>query len=157
MTEFFRRQRYQPRSIGFRGVVEHAGWRLKSYDVAFSAGTPFCPGFEEGVARALAMLPQPAVTNDSPGLGVLIRHAGCGSNYVVAGGWTNQNELLLFVVASAAESPERWEYDPRRFSVCVWDLQIVWHEREAYVRHVLSPVDGPNPSRYLKDAAPATE
>jgi hypothetical protein len=33
----------------------------------------------------------------------------------------------------------------------VWDLQIIWFEREAYVRHVLSPVAGPNIDGYLAE------
>ena len=31
---------------------------------------------------------------------------------------------------------------------CVWDLEILWHERNAYVRTILSP-EGASPEAYL--------
>jgi len=70
---------------------------------------------------------------------------------VVVAWWDNQNELLnrVFVRVGEAESP--WRDSGGAYSFCVWDLQVLWHERNAFVRHVMSPQSCPDLDGYLAD------
>ena len=127
-------QLYAPRPIRFDGVHVHDGWRIKRYriwygDAGFEAGR-----FEVGVALVWSELPAPAVTAVRPGVGFIVAHQGRGADYLVLGWWDRENELPLRVfvrdrgVWRPAQGPE---------SVCVWDLQVIGHERDAYVETVL--------------------
>jgi hypothetical protein len=69
-------------------------------------------------------------------------HQGRG-DYLVLGWWDNENELPLRVLVWGESG---WREARGSESVCVWDLRILWHERDAYVATVLS---GRDPADYL--------
>lgn len=53
--------------------------------------------------------------------------------YLVLAWWGNDNELLTSV---SVREGERWVEDPRRYSFCLWDLEIFWAERAAFIDHL---------------------
>ena len=57
----------------------------------------------------------------------------------------------MLVLVRGFEDDARWRPAGERESICVWDLAVLWHEREAYVRHVLGPAQGPDIERYLSE------
>ena len=139
---------YSARPIRFAGAIEHRGWRLKRYDIHIE-GDPIDPDvYEQGCAYALASLPDPAETDRRPGVGFVICHQGSTVDYLILNWWDNENELFQRVcIRSRPEG--RWEPGEGRGSFCVWDAQVIWHEREAYVRSVLS--DSPDLDAYLQE------
>ena len=128
-------QRYAPRPIQFNGIQPHAGWRLKRYRIWHGVAAFDSARFGPGVALALAALPAPAVTGTRAGVGFVVAHQGDGVDYLVLGWWDRENELPLRVWVR--ESGD-WRPAAGPESVCVWDLQVVGHERDAYVATVLS-------------------
>lgn len=135
MTRTFRP--YAPRPVQFTGVVEHAGYRLKQYTIVY-AGPFRTDDFAEGLRLALAELPAPAVTAERPGVAFAIAHQGNGADYVVLGWWDRENELPLRVFVREKTPAGAWRPASGAESVCVWDLEVIWFEREAYVRTVLA-------------------
>jgi hypothetical protein len=150
---FQRTARYEPRRLEFMGVLEFAGgWRLKAYSILCASGVLDEPAHDEGFTRAASMLPRPAESASRPGVGFVILHQGRGVVYLVLGWWDNENELPLRVLVREATPGADWRAAAAHESVCVWDLRVLWHEREAYVRHVLGPERGPDIEGYLLDA-----
>ncbi|MBI3145938.1 MAG: isochorismatase [Pseudogulbenkiania sp.] len=142
----FRPSPYHARPLAARGVLPApGGWRLKLYDIAYDSLPLDEARFAAGVEGALAGLPQPALTAQRPGVGALIRHAGRGMDYLVLVYWDNENECLVRVWV---RDEGGWRAASAE-SFCVWDLQVIWHEREACVRHLLA--DAPDPDGYLAD------
>jgi hypothetical protein len=47
--------------------------------------------------------------------------------------WGNDNELFTSV---SARSSGDWVEDPRRYSFCLWDLEVFWFERNRYIELV---------------------
>ena len=135
-------QPYSPRAIAFTGIADLAGYRLKQYTVVYGDQRFDAARFADGVDLAAAALPQPATTTGRPGLGLIIRHQGRGADYVVLGWWDRENELPLRVFVSPDGQPQSWRPSAASESICVWDLEILWAEREAYVATVLSPRGG---------------
>jgi enamine deaminase RidA (YjgF/YER057c/UK114 family) len=152
MVPFVRAKRFEERSTRFQGVIGHDGWRLKRYDITLDGEPVPQASFRDGISAALALLPRPATTPDRPGVGFLICHRGAHACYVVLCWWDNQNELLQHVLVRFDSDHSRWIDAEGRFSFCVWDLEVMWHERESFVRHVLTPSAGPEVERYLEDA-----
>jgi hypothetical protein len=130
---------FAPRHIGFHGLRTPGSWRLKLYSVQYAPGSIDWPGFAPGLSLAEAQLPQPAVTAARPGVGFLIAHQGRTSKYAVLGWWDQENELPLRVLVSPDGRRQGWRRSGDSESICVWDLEIIWAERQAYVGTILCP------------------
>jgi hypothetical protein len=64
-----------------------------------------------------------------------IFHEGASARYAVLCWWGNENEMFTHVSVSEDGT---WIHDPLRFSFCLWDLEIMWHERNAFIEHMYS-------------------
>ena len=141
-------QPFAPRHVEFNGVRPVGGWRLKLYSILYGERPMDWDAFAPGLALAEAALPQPAVTPARPGVGFLIAHRGRTGNYTVLGWWDRENELPLRVFVSPDGHPQSWRPSEASESICVWDLEVLWAEREAYVATVLCP-NGCDVAAYL--------
>ncbi|THF64658.1 hypothetical protein E6C76_11425 [Pseudothauera nasutitermitis] len=65
-----------------------------------------------------------------------IFHDGASARYLVLAWWGNDNELFTSV---SVQTPDGWVEDPERYSFCLWDLEVIWHERNSFVRHCYCP------------------
>ncbi|HEX2093243.1 MAG TPA: hypothetical protein VHG28_12625 [Longimicrobiaceae bacterium] len=140
---------YLPRPIRHHGLRRHAGWRLKVYSIAFGAAPLDWIAFEPGLDLALAALPTPAATGERPGVGFLIAHRGRNADYLVLGWWDRENELPVRVFLRTPDEPG-WRPARGSESFCVWDLQVIGFEREAYVSTVLSDSGADGVAAYLE-------
>ena len=133
--------RYEPRQVTSAPARSIAGYRLKEYRVV-----PAGVAFEEdrfSEAEALLAGRLPADVNPDlgrPGAGFFIAHQGATADYLVLGWWDQQNELPLGVWRREVRG---WRPALASESVCVWDLEIIWFERNAWVETALSgsPID----------------
>lgn len=128
---------FLPRPINFLGIEEHNGWRLKLYSILFETATLDRGAFAPGLDLALAALPDPAVTAARQGLGFGILHHGRGGRYVILGWWDNENELPVRVFLHQFDE-EGWRVARDGESFCVWDLEVISFERDAYVATLLA-------------------
>jgi hypothetical protein len=129
---------YEPRPIRFDGVRDVDGWRLKRYSIAFGGQPVDWPAFEPALTLADTALPRPAVAAGRVGVGFAIAHQGRTALYYVLGWWDNENELPLRVFVRPLEGGARWRAARGSESICVWDLQVITFERDAYVATVLA-------------------
>lgn len=148
---FQRSERYEARPIQFLEVLEHGGWRFKIYSIVYGPDPLDRALYDEAIDLALSELPSPAVTAHRPGVGFIICHQGRGWHYLVVNWWDNENELPqhIYVRAIDARPQTDWHRAAEGQSTCVWDLQVIAAEREAYVRCALSSPDGPDLDAYL--------
>jgi hypothetical protein len=131
-------QVYAPRPIEFHGVREWGAWRIKLYSIRYGERPLDWPTLEAGLNLAEAALPASAVAPGRPGVGFVIAHQGKTGDYVVLGWWDNENELPLRIFVRDADG---WRPARGGESACVWDLEVIWHEREAYVATFLATRD----------------
>ena len=59
-----------------------------------------------------------------------IFHAGTSAEYLVLAWWGNDNEMLTSV---SVYIDSQWIEDPNRYFFCLWDLEIMWAERNFFV------------------------
>ncbi len=136
---------YEPRRIRSCGPRSHLGYRLKLYSIAPGTATVDLERFESGLALVESVLPTPPVTPERPGVGFLIAHQGVDADYAVLAFWDRENELpLRIALRERASSSWRWSLGSE--SICVWDLEVVWFERQVYVRTML---DGGSAEDYM--------
>jgi hypothetical protein len=143
---------YAPRPIRFLGLHDHAGWRIKLYSITYGDEPLDRATYDAGLQLALPDLPQPAVTQHRPGVGFAICHQGRGWHYLVLNWWDNENELPQRIWVNEREkSDSTWRRAEGNQSICVWDLQIIWFERETYVKHMLLSRETVNVDAYLAE------
>ncbi|BDG04828.1 hypothetical protein [Anaeromyxobacter oryzae] len=130
---------YAPRPVAYRGVVEHLGYRLKRYSIWLPGETFAEARFRAGRGLALSAVPEPAVTAERPGVGFLVEHQGRDMDFVVVAWWDRENELPVRIIVCDEHGGWRPARDE---SFCVWDLQVIAAERDAYVETVLTPGGG---------------
>lgn len=151
-NEFILSEPYAPRPIRFLEVHEHAGWRIKLYSITYGSEPCDRATYDECLAIAMSDLPQPAVTKHRPGVGFAICHQGRGWHYLVLNWWDNENELPQRIWVCERDKPNAlWRRAAANQSVCVWDLQVIWFEREMYVKRVLMSRGRVNVDGYLAE------
>lgn len=138
---------FSPRPIEFLGIGDHFGYRFKLYSVVMPGRSFSLEDAKVGYELALAELPSPAITHQRPGVGFCIFHWGNGADYVVLCWWDNENELPISIWIRR-EGEQEFRPAQKSESFCVWDLQIISFERDAYVQTFLSEVE-PAESTYL--------
>jgi hypothetical protein len=132
---------YAPRPIRFHGLIHHGDWTLKSYSLRYGEDPVDHVDFARGTTLLLGDLPSPAVADGRPGIGLCLAHQGRGGRYAVLAWWEHENELPLRI---AVRRPgQSWRRARGDESICVWDLEVLTFERDAYVATVLAPESDP--------------
>ena len=142
---------YAKRRVQPLPAFEFAGWRLKVYRVNVEGRSVHHSLIDAARSAAQDLLPQPAVAPpDRYGLGFMIVHAANEVDFVVICWWGAQNELLLRVLTAPAGQPEQLRQHSNTDGPigCVWDLGVIWGEREAWTKHIMR-VEGPDVEGYL--------
>jgi hypothetical protein len=65
--------------------------------------------------------------------------------------WIDENMLQTQVYLMNPVSQKFELFSQNGINTCVWELQILWHERNAWVKHVLSKNEKPNFKDYCND------
>jgi hypothetical protein len=64
-----------------------------------------------------------------------IMHDGATAEYLIVGWWRNDNELFVSVSVKVLDD---WVEDMAKYSFCLWDLEIILHERTSFIRYLYS-------------------
>jgi len=146
-------ENYIPRPVRDRGVQTFGDWSLKVYGIAYAGDEPGSELVQAALDVAGSALPKAALSNGRFGLGFLGIHEGRDGNFVFVSWWENENELQHRVFFSTPQRPGQLRpARPDEPIACVWDLSVIAHEREAWIRHILANPHGADTGAYLADA-----
>ena len=70
-------------------------------------------------------------------------HDGASTAYLVLAWWGNDNELFTSVSVRAEMG---WVEDPAKYSFCVYDLEVIWQERNHFIQFI--ECAGPSLEKY---------
>lgn len=130
---------YEKRPIRFFEVWECEGWKMKIYSIAY--GRPVAREKLVTAAKLVAAerLPEPTIRENRYGVGYIGVHDGRGASFVFVDWWANENELFHHVYTAPENDPFNLRYTTSDDSItaCVWDLALMWLERQIWVNHVL--------------------
>lgn len=131
--------RYAPRPIGFHGLESVGGHALKVYSIHHGDGSFDRDRFTGAWELVTESLPTADIAAGRPGAGFVILHQGATGDYFVLCWWDNENELPTRVFVRGDGG---WRPATNGESFCVWDLRVIWSEREAYVSTALAGRQG---------------
>ncbi len=141
---------YEERKTWMMSTVRRGGWTLKVYAIE-------APGAESPkslVEHALHFLEPrlPVPSSAEPACGFVILHAGDEALWLLVDLWA-RDILKHFLYRAPLASPEALESAPADgTAACVWELRVIQHERDAWVRHVLARPSEPDLEAYLADS-----
>lgn len=144
-------RRYRPRPIRFIGITESHGWRFKRYEITLDEN-PI-----DSTVRAAASEVVETVTRefgseaggDAP-VGFTILHHGTDAVALLVDFWTGVM-ISQRAFNSSLDDPAAFRPIPLGGgTVCVWEMEVFTHERDAFIGHVMTPAT-PDLEAYLGD------
>lgn len=143
-------QKHSLRPIRFLGLQSIGEWQVKLYGIS-SLAEKLAPEFTPiALKLALKCLPQPAITETRYGVAFVTIHHAEAFNQIIVDWWEHNNELRHRVFKALPSDPMSFnDITPTGEAFCVWELAVICHEREAWLRQVLG--ETPNVEGYLED------
>lgn len=155
MQSAFRRQvklknGFRPRPVRFLELFECGPWRIKLYGLT-AEHTRLLPELVAAAKELIGtLLPGDLTSAGAYGVGFAGIHCGADSNFVFVDWWANENELHHRVFTSSLDQPLELSPGKDGLSACVFDLQVIWFERNAWVDKVLANPNNPDLEAYLQ-------
>jgi hypothetical protein len=119
-------------------VLELNGWHVKLYGVRLGAELPDANMLVIARELALATLPQPAASATRYACAFVTVHQAEPFNQIVIDWWEHTNELRHRVYKASPSAPLQFQdITHTGEAFCIWELRVICHEREAWLRHVL--------------------
>ena len=128
---------YKPRPIHFHEIRDTNEWKMKIYTITYGEKLLEWLVYEDGFAKAFAKLPHPAVNEHCPGIGFAIAHQGRRMHYLILCWWDNENELFTRMFTRGFSANDLWHEASHNVSFCVWDMQVLHFECNAFVETIL--------------------
>lgn len=134
---------YNPRKTTFERLIESEGWSFKLYSIVYENLTIDWEKYDEGIAQHLQNICSGLYEGRTTHCGFIIAHEGQGMSYLVVCWWGNDNELFVDVLVHV---DGQW-MSSDQYSFCLYDMEVLWFERNTYVQTMYSGhID---PQRYL--------
>ena len=139
---------YQKRKFMNFGVQPFDGVQLKLYTIsAASRAASLNDKHDDLIKTGLEKL---ASKKFSPrGLGYAMLHKGEDADWLLVRLWL-EGDIVAGVMAGDYGKGFDWVTEP--FVECIWEHLVARHERDAWVRHMMSKT--PKPTAYLEDVLP---
>lgn len=132
---------YSPRLVKALPPVDVCGRVLKVYAMFAEPERSFAlPEPEWLQQHAASVLREPPQEGDHP-VGFLILHYGMEDNYLLVSQWYDADMLKHWVRGSVVDAEGNTTFAPlaqRDLIACVWELEVIRFERDAWVNTVLA-------------------
>lgn len=145
-------EKFKKRAVKYLDLVEFGDWKFKMYSMKYDESVA-TPDIENIVKAALpAWIKEKSQINDFPNykVGNVIIHEAMDSILVVVNWWVYENVIQGHVYTSDYKNPNKFtDFSSKGLQFCVWEMNILWHERNLWVEHVLKQADKPDWDSYL--------
>lgn len=143
---------YKTRPIRFLELYRHKDWQVKVYSISMK--TEYVQNkFTDLAKRCLSEWLQ-QITNyplETYKIATLILHECKEGCFAIINWWIDENMLQQFVYLASREKPEVYKlYSDKGMVSCVWELEVLWFERNAWLHYVLANAPNPNYTLYLE-------
>jgi hypothetical protein len=143
---------YTTRSIGFVEVHQHKDWQVKVYRIAIKKEYVLQDHIQKAIENLDNWLSNSKIYDlDTYKIATLIIHEGKEGCFAIINWWIDENMLQNFVYLMKKGEPDFKLFSGNGIITCVWELAVLWHERNAWVKHVLMQNENPDYQGYLKD------
>lgn len=144
---------YKDRRIEFKKPIAVWDWKVKIYTITNKQIFEAQNTLEEVLLQLPNWLNEAAKSIlPTYNQAFLIVHEAREGTWILLNWWTGGEMIETKVFFAEVETPKAIKPSPHKNSLlCVWELQVLSHEREAWIRHVLSNAEIPAYEHYLTD------
>lgn len=127
--------RYLKRAVQFDGVRDYGPWSIKLYTIDAGRGAPAAGSIDAAGSAIPNLLPE--VNDTVYGEGFAIVHAGEDAVWLLVHWWSDTCLMHHRMVSASLDAPTDFIHTvPETLIACSWELAVVQHERDAWVRTV---------------------
>jgi hypothetical protein len=142
---------YKARPIRFLEVHSHQGWLVKIYSISAHHEFVSPENVREAKENLTEWLAKSQLNNlETYQIANLIIHEAREGCFAVINWWIDDNMLQHFVYFKN-QSTTFQPYSNQGVVTCVWELAVLWFERNAWVKHILENNQHPNFQAYLAE------
>ena len=146
-------QEYKTRKIRFKELIEIGDWKVKVYTIS-KIGDFDHSHFYNNVLSQLSVWLETKNSFDSSNdkIAFLILHSGTEGIFSLINWWVGKNMLNTNIFMTNPERPNEFsKISGDGLAPCVWELEIINHERISWTNNILKQVVNPNYDNYLSD------
>lgn len=152
-AEKTRMEEYKTRKIHFKEIFEINDWKIKIYTIS-KIGEFSHPVFYQNVINELPdwlkLKNSFDASNDK--IAFLILHSGTEGIFSLINWWVGKNMLNTNIFMSSQKKPNEFiKISGDGLAPCIWELEIINHERISWTNNILKQEPNPNYEKYLKD------
>ncbi|MEM1178233.1 MAG: hypothetical protein AAGM22_07820 [Acidobacteriota bacterium] len=127
------------RTTAFLELLEVDGWRLKLYGMGLHAqAMPDAELVDACRDLVIRALPTPAISEGRHGVGFATIHAGEQGDYLILDWWMGRDILKHHLFGAPRPHGGQLRYGwPDNACCCIWEMAVLWFERNAWFKHVL--------------------
>ena len=146
-------EHYTARAIQFVDTIQAGDWYVKVYQQTMNEQFGALATFD----RVLKHLEEWVTIPEKTSLPVyqhafVIVHEAREGVWILLFWWTGGEMLNRSTWFASYDEPERLQHQPESDRlVCVWELEIVLHERKAWIDHILRNADNPDFEGYRQN------
>ena len=147
-------EQYRDRKMSFLKVAKVEDWQIKVYGITMHDSFKSFAVVENALLRLTEWLPP----QDNPELPVydlawLIAHEGREGVWLLLNWWVGGEMMETIVNFAAYDAPDNITASPyqKNALLCVWELEVIAHERQAWIDNVLMKAENPDFAGYLAD------
>jgi len=148
----FKLQQYISRNIDFVDLINVGAWQIKVYTITLNENFESKVTLETVISNIEHWLPKNSVI-ETHDCAFLIVHEGREGVWILINWWTDGEILETEVYFADYKNPTTITnsiYAPKNL-ICVWELEVVVHERKVWIEHVLKNAKNPDYQHYLND------
>lgn len=144
---------YKPRKIEFKELLKIEDWKVKVYTISDDQGfnnQDFYNNVINKLPNWLNLKNSFNSTNDK--IAFLILHKGTEGFFSLINWWVGKNMLNtnIFITDPIKQSNFKL-ISGDGLAPCVWELEIINHERISWTNNILKSASSPNYQKYLDD------
>jgi hypothetical protein len=130
---------FKTRPISFIEVFICNDWRIKLYTITYDSAVVSIETIN--IAKSYVgkwLLKSQDYNLPTYKVATLIIHKWRGGHFAIIGWWIDENMMQILVFLASNEEPLNFRlYSDKGIVTCVWELEILWFERNAWVEEVL--------------------
>ena len=144
---------YKTRKISFKSLVKTDNWHVKVYTISTDGAFDY-PVFYKSV---LGKLPHWLKQKNSfdvihDNIAFLILHSVKEGVFSLINWWVGKNMLNTNIFITDPDQPTVFKkISGDGLAPCVWELEIINHERISWTNHILKQIGTPKYKAYLND------
>ena len=144
---------YKKRNIRFIEHLTNSNWSTKAYTISENETFNSMDTYAESKRLLPTWLEQlNSFDSRHENMSFLILHEGSEGVFVLVNTWVGNNMLQTHIFLSKYEDPTEFEkISGDGLFGCVWEMEVINHEKNAWIKYILKNAENPDYKSYLKE------